>query len=105
MVPAEVVKSWCADRAAEIADKLLTTGISEVGTRLQVMQEQFDGTEKDIGGWCREAIVSNVCDILIRSQRTEARLFEVLKEYGGDAFARAEMAKLLSTELGTKEKR
>lgn len=73
MFTKDVIKSWCADRAAEIADHLLTTGTSEVGTRLQVMQKQLDGSERDLGGWCREAIVSSVRDVLIRSFAKEKK--------------------------------
>lgn len=53
--------------ATRIATQLLTTFGDQEGTRLEIKQWQYDGTEKSLGGWCKEALVRVIKEELERA--------------------------------------
>ena len=56
--------SRCSSAIAEqIVDSLLYTPVGS-GTRLQIMQSQPDGSERDLGGYIRECAIRNVKRVL-----------------------------------------
>jgi len=58
-VAASRASDCSTDLAERIVDSLLYTPVG-AGTRLQIMQEQSDGSERDLGGYIRDSAIRNV---------------------------------------------
>jgi hypothetical protein len=50
--------------AREIADYLFTNGAGSEATRLVLVQDNQAGGYKDLGGWCKEAVVHYIERVL-----------------------------------------
>ena len=51
--------------AQKIASALLTPYMGEEGTRLAIKLRQPDGTEKDLGGNCKQSIIDAINKVIV----------------------------------------
>ena len=58
--------------AERVADALMTNGFGEKATRL-VMVEDHPSGRRDLGGWCRRAVVAGVSKVLAGNPRQEGQ--------------------------------
>lgn len=53
----------------QIADRLFTNGAGDEASRLVMYREVASGDKKcDLGGWCREAVIDQVSEVLRSGQ-------------------------------------
>jgi hypothetical protein len=64
-----------ADLAEKIADALMKNADGKVATRLElkrVLTERLGGPEESLGGWCRSAVIREICEVLRQNDLTLA---------------------------------
>ena len=60
--------------AHKIASALLTPCMGEEGTRLAIKLKQPDGTEKDLGGNCKQSIIDVINKVMIAHEANKQNI-------------------------------